>query len=122
MTPRLLTDAEIEQLRLRLIGRQRELLAEVQGIENDLSWIEETREAEYVERGQEEAAARLLGVLEEHDQAELRAILAALDRIDNDNFGVCTECGDPIDGGRLEALPATPFCLGCAEEYEATGH
>jgi len=40
----------------------------------------------------------------------------ALKRVDEDeNFGLCADCGDPIPRARLKAMPETEFCVECAE-------
>ena len=44
----------------------------------------------------------------------LRAIEAALRRMDTDDFGWCEECGEEIPLGRLELDPCAPRCVGCA--------
>jgi DnaK suppressor protein len=41
-------------------------------------------------------------------------VRAALDRMDEDEYGYCTECGEPIPPGRLEIDPAVPTCVSCA--------
>jgi DnaK suppressor protein len=48
-------------------------------------------------------------------------VLAALARLEEapDDFGLCTECGDPI-GRRLEALPYVELCVQCQEERDGT--
>ena len=38
---------------------------------------------------------------------------AALRRIDEDEYGDCENCGDPIDPRRLEARPEAPLCVAC---------
>lgn len=43
-----------------------------------------------------------------------RRIAAALARLDEREFGYCTECGEEIAPGRLELDPTTPTCLSCA--------
>jgi len=48
----------------------------------------------------------------------LRLIEAALRRIKDGSFGVCTGCGGEIQLRRLEALPWTPLCLRCQEARE----
>jgi DnaK suppressor protein len=45
---------------------------------------------------------------------ELRRIAAALQRIDEGEFGYCSNCGDEIARRRLELDPATPLCVDCA--------
>jgi DnaK suppressor protein len=51
----------------------------------------------------------------------VRRIEAALSRIEEGTFGVCTECSEEIPMRRLEALPWTDFCLHCQEQREKTG-
>jgi RNA polymerase-binding transcription factor DksA len=51
-----------------------------------------------------------LSILEQIE-AELADIEHALRRLDEGTYGTCEACGKPIDDARLEALPATRFCL-----------
>ena len=39
-----------------------------------------------------------------------RQIAAALDRLDDGSYGLCTECGAEISPGRLAILPAATHC------------
>ncbi len=40
----------------------------------------------------------------------------ALKRVDEDeDFGLCIDCGDPIPIARLKAMPETEMCVECAE-------
>jgi len=45
---------------------------------------------------------------------ENRKYLAALARLDNDNYGICCRCQEEIAEDRLRHDPATPFCRDCA--------
>ncbi|MEL7116338.1 MAG: TraR/DksA C4-type zinc finger protein [Pseudomonadota bacterium] len=47
------------------------------------------------------------------DQMRLR-IAAALQRIDEGEYGYCTECGEDIPAGRLALDPTMPTCVNCA--------
>lgn len=49
-----------------------------------------------------------------------RAVLAirfkaALERLEDGEFGYCAECGDQIPTARLEIDPTAPLCVGCAK-------
>lgn len=44
----------------------------------------------------------------------LRAIDAALARMDSDDYGWCEECGEEIPIGRLRLDPCAARCVGCA--------
>ena len=48
----------------------------------------------------------------------LRRIDAALRRIDNNEYGFCEECGEPINPKRLEFDPTVTLCIGCATDAE----
>lgn len=47
--------------------------------------------------------------------AELADIEAALERLEGGTYGLCQACGRPISAERLDALPATRFCVADAE-------
>ena len=48
-------------------------------------------------------------------QQRLRAITAALRRLDAGEFGYCTVCGEEIDRRRLAFDPTSARCVRCAE-------
>lgn len=44
-----------------------------------------------------------------------RKILAALNSFNNDNYGYCQHCDEPIGFARLQAQPEANLCLRCQE-------
>lgn len=52
--------------------------------------------------------------------ADLRDVLDALDRLAAGTYGRCLTCGDAIPDERLEAVPATRFCLSHEVLWEGT--
>jgi RNA polymerase-binding transcription factor len=50
---------------------------------------------------------------QERANHQLRLIEAALVRIDNEEFGECLECGEPINPKRLEIDPTCLYCIDC---------
>ena len=56
--------------------------------------------------------------LEEKSTHGLAAIDAALVRIDQGTFGICTQCGRRISPERLEARPWASLCIDCQREQE----
>ena len=59
------------------------------------------------ERGEAEALAAPL-------RESLEQIEAALRKFEKGTYGICERCGKPISAARLEAQPATAFCIDCA--------
>jgi DnaK suppressor protein len=59
------------------------------------------------ERGEAEALAAQL-------QDSLSDVVAALKKLDEGTYGVCERCHKPISPARLEAKPASAYCIDCA--------
>jgi RNA polymerase-binding protein DksA len=56
--------------------------------------------------------------LEENSGHVLTEIDAALKRIEEGTYGVCSNCAKPIPEERLEALPWATLCIDCQRERE----
>jgi len=52
-------------------------------------------------------------------QLRLQQVRAALERIEEDEYGLCAQCGDPVGFARLQVRPETPFCVGCQSRRES---
>ena len=52
------------------------------------------------------------------DKLELAAIEQALKRLNNNEFGDCLECDEPISEKRLELNPTATLCIACANNLE----
>jgi len=72
------------------------------GPKDSQEWASETENHEVLER------------LDEAERVEVEEIRAALGRIDDGSYGRCGACGAEIAARRLEALPTTGTCIGCA--------
>jgi DnaK suppressor protein len=46
---------------------------------------------------------------------DLMLLKRALERVDDEDFGICAECGEDIAPGRLLAMPEATLCVHCAE-------
>ena len=64
---------------------------------------------------QAQAMAKASG---ERREQMLRKIEAALKRIDDDEYGYCRECDEPINPKRLEFDPTSVLCIDCASKLE----
>jgi RNA polymerase-binding transcription factor DksA len=54
-----------------------------------------------------------------HSLDDLIRIDFALKRLDEGQYGLCTNCGAFIEKERLDIIPETPFCADCAKSIEA---
>ncbi len=50
-----------------------------------------------------------------HSWNDVRRIDFALKRLAEGQYGLCCNCGCPIEAARLRAIPEAPFCTECAE-------
>lgn len=100
--------------REQLLQRQQFLLGRLNRIDAEL----DTHEAkDFEEMATEREGDEVLEDLGNSAQHELRMIAAALKRIETGEYGDCMTCGTQIDAGRLDLLPATPFCASCAAKH-----
>ena len=89
-----------------------ELKSRVASIESDLrapsnpDWEEHAVEAEDDDTKEE---------LEKASLQEIEQIGLALKQIDDDNYGECLTCGEPIAVERLKAVPFATQCITCAK-------
>ncbi len=56
--------------------------------------------------------------IRDRERKLINKIREALERIDNDTFGVCELCGEEIGEARLKVRPVTTLCIDCKIEQE----
>jgi DnaK suppressor protein len=56
--------------------------------------------------------------LNENERTRLKEVDEALDRIANETYGICEECGGPISLKRLEVRPVAKYCVPCLTKLE----
>ena len=77
------------------------------------------RHGDLADQANSETEAELQIRLHQTDGRLMRAIEEALVRVNNDTFGVCVACRQPISKARLKAVPWTHHCLACKEKQGA---
>ncbi len=48
------------------------------------------------------------------NRSKLILLKKAIERIDEPDFGICADCGEPIPIGRIMIMPEATFCVRCA--------
>ncbi|MGH9171728.1 MAG: TraR/DksA family transcriptional regulator [Acidimicrobiales bacterium] len=96
----------LEEERASLESQLRELgYGDARKVEYDSNFADSSQVT--AERGEAEALAAKL-------EETLGAVMSALRKLDAGEYGVCEKCGKPISPARLEAKPASAFCIDCA--------
>ena len=109
-----MTKTELNKYKEILENRQAELAQVLRNREGIA--IEKTPDAldEVQLAGERELAIRNL----DRESNLLRNVKAALRRIDDGSYGICVHCEEDISPKRLNAVPWTPFCIQCQEQYD----
>ncbi|MFH7321366.1 RNA polymerase-binding protein DksA [Desulfurivibrio sp. D14AmB] len=56
--------------------------------------------------------------IRDRERKLLAKIKEAIERIEQDTYGICEACGDDISLKRLEARPVTTLCIACKTRQE----
>jgi DnaK suppressor protein len=102
----------------KLVERREALVGQVQAAEA----YSRERDAEATQDPADMAAnaytKELLMSMSTNDRQLLSSIDAALDRIQEGQYGKCINCGEPILEKRLEAVPWARYCINCQDLIE----
>jgi DnaK suppressor protein len=95
------------------------LRARLAALTSDIDGLEADRraplDADFSEQAIELAGQDAIGGIEDNKVAEAAGIRAALARIADGSYGVCTRCGCTIPAARMAAVPTATSCVGCSE-------
>ena len=113
-------DQDLGELRRKLESRAEELRTE---ISDKLGQARENTDVigEPGDAGDQSSAENMrdVGLAEaDRDRNEFMQIRAALARMDEGAYGICTDCGQEIPEQRLRAQPLALRCLICQERAE----
>ena len=61
---------------------------------------------------------KLQGDLEEQEWNKLKQVEAALEKVENGEYGICDQCEKKIPEARLKIIPYTEFCTQCLSKME----
>lgn len=104
-------------LRARLESERQRLIDELKQLEASVNPVEERREGSPFGKREEEATETLelekRLALESRIKGQFNGIEHALHKFEDKTYGLCDNCGQPIDPARLEALPQASLCMQC---------
>lgn len=115
------TRKRLEQELKKAVARLRQLegsveVEETPGVPGDNSpFADEVDEIQANERREIEFATRELLV------DRVNRLVAALDRLNDGDYGRCVECGEAIAPARLRAMPEVATCVRCQDRLERFG-
>jgi len=115
-----LTQEQVKEIETQLRTREREIYADVQ---RELEKREDYQQiaGEVPDAGDASFVALVKDLDQEEvgrDLRELHSINVALQRVNDDNYGECIDCGTEIPFARLKAQPAAQRCVRCQSLFE----
>lgn len=102
-----------------LTKRLNELLAEAEKTVAGMTDTEETF-PDPTDRATLESDRNFLLRIRDRERKLIMKIREAMQRIDDETFGICEACGDEIGIDRLRARPVTTLCIECKRKQEAS--
>ena len=108
---------QIEFFRTVLVQRLNELLNQANHTMFELA-SQNFQEIESIDQASVEIDQSFKLRIRSRESLLIKKIRQALDRIENNTYGICESCGEAISIKRLEARPVTAKCIDCKEEEE----
>lgn len=108
----------LEGYRKKLVEKRREL---TQAYIRDKNYGKETDDGgtqDLADKASTSYTKEFLYSLSNSERSVLQQVERALARIEDGEFGICEECGEPIHKKRLDAVPWARYCLACQEAMD----
>jgi RNA polymerase-binding transcription factor DksA len=103
-------------IQARLVARKEELSNRMVRLDRHVKRIAEPLTPDFAEQAVERQNDEVVDALWKTTVDELREVNDALGRLAEHEYGDCERCGKSIQPMRLQALPCTTLCSGCARE------
>lgn len=101
----------VAERRAQLEARREELTRRMQEVDRELDSHQSKDWEEMATEREDDEVLERMGL---SAQNEITRIDAALQRIEDGEYGWCVTCGAEISAQRLDVVPFTPFCRRCA--------
>ena len=106
-----MNQTELNKYKAMLEARQAEISAGLRNRE-DIAIEKTAEEMDEIQRGSDRVLA-LDSITRMWETSTL--VTEALKRIDDNTYGICLECEEPISARRLAALPWARYCISCQD-------
>jgi DnaK suppressor protein len=113
-----LNKKDLKRFKTMLEESKRQLLASAKKTLSEESSFDTNELPDEIDQASSEYQQSMIFRLRDREKFLLAKIDKALQRIENDTFGICEKCEEEISIKRLEARPVTTLCIRCKEEQE----
>ncbi len=106
-----------KEMRSMLLDNKKHLLADInQKIKQESD--ANKKEGDIYDIASSERERELTLMLGDRDRKKIQQVYLALEWLDEEEYGLCEECGEPIGDNRMRALPFTRVCVECKSKLE----
>ena len=110
-----MSELNLDAIKERLIAERETLLNQLK--ENDLS-VDDAETPDPVDLAVRNYSKNVMLAVSENESRQLILINEALERLDDEEYGLCQNCEKEINPKRLDAIPWARYCLNCQELVE----
>lgn len=110
---------DLNAYKQKLMARRNEIVRKLSEFRNESKEVETDIAQDVADKAESSYTKEFLLSLSDAEREQLFQIDAALKRIERKEFGHCQMCQKEISKKRLNALPWTPYCIGCQEKAES---
>jgi DnaK suppressor protein len=113
-----LTESQLEELVADLKALQEDLRALLDATRDDAKPVDLDLPIGRLSRMDAMQQQSMAKAGREANERRLSLVGAALAMVDEDDYGYCRDCDEPVGYARLKAKPETPFCVQCQSSRE----
>ena len=112
---------ELKEAKQNLLQMRREVTNEVQENYAASREIGQSNMPDLADMSSNAYSREMLLNLSDAQHRKLQDIDAALERMENDEYGTCVGCGEEIAPRRMEVRPFSRYCIECKTDIEKFG-
>ena len=105
----------LKEIKQKLIEERETILSKLSS--NDLS-VDDSETPDPVDLAVRNYSKNVMLAVSENESRQLTLINEALERIEDDEYGLCQNCENEINPKRLNAVPWARYCLDCQQLLE----
>ena len=110
-----MSELNLDEIKGRLIAERETLLNKLK--ESDLS-VDDAETPDPVDLAVRNYSKNVMLAVSENESRQLILINEALERLEDEEYGLCQNCEKEINPKRLDAIPWARYCLNCQELVE----
>ncbi len=105
----------LKEIKQKLIDERETIVSKLSS--NDLS-VDDSETPDPVDLAVRNYSKNVMLAVSENESRQLTLINEALERIEDDEYGLCQNCENEINPKRLNAVPWARYCLDCQQLLE----